>query len=377
MKRREFVTLVGGAAAWSTIANAQQSLTGASLIGVLWPGNPSSPVTLSGLKALSEALREEGYVEDRNIKIQYRYAENLDGLKKAADELAALNVNVIVAAYTPAVIAAMSATKNIPIVGTSMADPVADGLIASLARPGGNVTGNTFLGPELEPKRLQLLRDVAPGATHIAALQHPGIYGEVTMRNMVANIEEAAKANGVNLHIVSVHGPNDFDSAFESIVDAGADALIVLPSPMFYQNYRRLVDLAARHRLPTMYVFKEAVEGGGLMSYGADIPGLAGLAGKYVVKILKGAKPSDLPVEQPVKFDLAINLKTARTLGLTIPHRCWCSRTRSLNERRLPKEITPLRSLCERRRRIAFKHRTQDRATVEKCLRGCATAWER
>ena len=319
MKRREFVTLVGGAAAWSTIANAQQSQTGSSLIGVLWPGNPSSPVTLSGLKALIEALREEGYLEDRNIKIQYRYAENLDGLKKAADELAALNVNVIVAAYTPAVIAAMSATKNIPIVGTSMADPVADGLIARLARPGGNVTGNTFLGPELEPKRLQLLREVAPGATHIAALQHPGVYGEVTMRNMVASIEEAAKANGVNLHIVSVHGPNDFDSAFESIVDAGADALIVLPSPMFYQNYRRLVDLAARHRLPTMYVFKEAVEGGGLMSYGADIPGLAGLAGKYVVKILKGAKPSDLPVEQPVKFDLAINLKTARTLGLTIP----------------------------------------------------------
>ena len=315
MKRREFVTLVGGAAAWSTIANAQQSQT-ASLIGVLWPGNPSSPVTLSGLKALIEALREEGYVEDRNIKIQYRYAENLDGLKKAAGELAALNVNVIVAAYTPAVIAAMSATKNIPIVGTSMADPVADGLIARLARPGGNVTGNTFLGPELEPKRLQLLREVAPGATHIAALRHPGVYGEVTMRNMVANIEEAAKANGVNLHIVSVHGPNDFDSAFESFVDAGADALIVLPSPMFYQNYHRLVDLAARHRLPTMYVFKEAVEGGGLMSYGADIPGLAGLAGKYVVKILKGAKPSDL---QPVKFDLAINLKTARTLGLTIP----------------------------------------------------------
>jgi putative ABC transport system substrate-binding protein len=168
-------------------------------------------------------------------------------------------------------------------------------------------------------KRLQLLREVAPGATHIAALQHPGVYGEVTMRNMVASIGEAAKANGVNLHIVSVHGPNDFDSAFESIVHAGADALIILPSPMFYQNYRRLVDLAARHRLPTMYVFKEAVEGGGLMSYGADIPGLAGLAGKYVVKILRGAKPSDLPVEQPVKFDLAINLKTARTLGLTIP----------------------------------------------------------
>ena len=319
MRRREFITLLGGAAAWSSIANAQQPQAGLPLIGVFWLGKPSSPIRLSNSKALGEGLQEEGYVEGRNIKTEFRYADNLDGLNKAVAELLALNVNVIVAGGTPAVIAAMHATKNIPIVGTSMADPVADGLIASLAQPGGNVTGNTFLGPELEPKRLQLLREIAPQATHIAVLQHPGVYSEATMRNMLAHIEEAARATGLTLQIADVKGPNDFDSAFESIVAARADALIVLPSPMFYINYPRLVDLAARHRLPTMYVFREAVEGGGLMSYGPDIPDLARRAGKYVAKILRGARPSDLPVEQPVKFEFVINLRTAKALGLQIP----------------------------------------------------------
>ena len=212
----------------------------------------------------------------------------MDGLEKAAAELVGLNVNVIVAGGTPAVKAVMRATKNIAIVGTSMADPVADGLIASLAWPGGNVTGNTFLGPELEPKRLQLLRDIAPQATHIAALRHPGVYSEATMQHMLANIEVAARASGVKLQ--SAPAANDFDSAFEAMVAAGADALIILPSPMFYGNYRRLVDLAARYRLPTVYVFKEAVEAGGLMCYGADIPDLSRRAGKYVAKISQRRK---------------------------------------------------------------------------------------
>jgi len=320
LKRREFITLLCGAAAWSSIANAQQPQAGLPLIGVLLPGKPSSPIWLSNLKALREGLEEEGYTEGRNIKTEYRYYENLEELKKAVAELVALNVNIIVAAGgTPAVIAAMHATKNIAIVGGNMADPVSDGLVASLARPGGNVTGNTFLGPELQAKRLQLLREIAPQATRIAVLQHPGVYSKATMQNMLAHIEEAARATGLTLQIADASSPNDFDSAFESIVAARADALIVLPSPMLYTNYRHLVDLAARHRLPTMYVWREAVEVGGLMSYGADIPDLSRRAGKYVAKILRGAKPSDLPVEQPVKFDLAINLKTAKALGLQIP----------------------------------------------------------
>jgi putative tryptophan/tyrosine transport system substrate-binding protein len=320
MRRRDFITLLCGTAAWSSIADAQQSQAGLPLIGVLIPGKPSSPIWLSNSKAISEGFEEEGYIQGRNIKTEYRYYENLEGLKKAVAELVALNVNVILAAGgTPAVIAAMHATKNIAIVGGNMADPVADGLVASLARPGGNVTGNTFLGPELEPKRLQLLREIAPQAIHIAVLQHPGVYSEATMQNMLAHIEEAAKATATKIQVVGASGPNDFDVAFEAMVTARADALIVLPSPMFYTNYRHLVDLAARHRLPTMYVWREAVEVGGLMSYGADIPDLSRRAGKYVAKILRGAKPSDLPVEQPVKFDLAINLKTAKALGLQIP----------------------------------------------------------
>jgi putative tryptophan/tyrosine transport system substrate-binding protein len=171
MRRREFVTLVCGAAAWSSIADAHQPQAGLPLIGVLWPGKLPSPIWQRNLEALSGGLEEEGYTEGRNIKTEYRNYENLEGLKKAVAELVALSVNVIVAAGgTPAVMAAMHATKNIAIVGGNMADPVSDGLVASLARPGGNVTGNTFLGPELEPKRLQLLLEIAPRAIHIAVL---------------------------------------------------------------------------------------------------------------------------------------------------------------------------------------------------------------
>jgi putative tryptophan/tyrosine transport system substrate-binding protein len=319
VRRREFIKLIGGAAAWPSVADAQPPKINLPVIGALWPGKASAPTTLRTLQAFREGLRQEGYVEDQNVIIQNRYTDDFGGLEKTADALVALNVNVILATGTPAARAAKHATQSIPIVGASMADPVADGLIASLAQPGGNVTGNTFLGPELEPKRLQLLREVVPAATRIAALQHPGVYGEATMRNLLANIEAAAKASGVKLQIVGASGPNDFDSAFEAMVTERADALIVLPSPMFYLNYRRLVELAATHRLPAIYVFKEAVEGGGLMSYGADIPDLSRRASTYVAKILKGAKPSDLPVEQPVKFDLAANLKTAKALGITVP----------------------------------------------------------
>jgi putative tryptophan/tyrosine transport system substrate-binding protein len=202
LKRREFITLLCGAAAWSSIANAQQPQAGPPLIGVLWLRKPPSPIWLSNSKALGEGLEEEGYTEGRNIKIEYRYYENLEGLKKAVAELVTLNVNVIVAGGTPAVIAAMHATKNIAIVGAIMADPVTDGLVASLARPGGNVTGNTFLGPELEPKRLQLLREIAPQATRIAVLQHPRVYSEATMQNMLAHIEEAARATATEIHVV-------------------------------------------------------------------------------------------------------------------------------------------------------------------------------
>lgn len=318
MRRRDFITLLSSTVTiWPLTALAQQQVQRSPpMVGMLWAGKSAGP----GLaEACREGLQEEGFVEDQNIRTHNRYGEDLEALRRGVDDLVRLNVSVIVAHGTPAVLAAKRATTSIPIVGANMADPLADGLVASLARPGGNITGTTFLGPELQPKRLQLLREVIPRAKRIAVLQHPAVYGEATMRNMLEGIGEAANASGLALQVLSAKSPEDFDSAFKAMTASSADALIILPSPMFYVNYRRLVNLAERSRLPTMYVFKEAVEDGGLMSYGADIPDVARLACKYATKILNGAKPSDLPVQQPVKFELAINLKTAKVLSLTIP----------------------------------------------------------
>jgi putative ABC transport system substrate-binding protein len=287
-------------------------------VGFIFQGAPSTPIISSVRDASIRGLHEEGYREGENITVEYRYAD-LDGLLNAATELVHLDVDVIVAGGTPAALAAKHATTTIPIVGGNLAAPLADGLVASLARPGANITGNTFLAPELGPKRLQLLREAVPRATRIAALQHPGVYSDRTMQNMRKDIEERARASGLELHVVSASGPNDFEAAFDAIEKARAVALIVFPSPMFYVNHRSLVGLAARHRLPTMWVFREAVQAGGLMSYGANIPDLARRAAKYAARILKGAKPAELPIESPTTFDFVINLKTAKALGLTIP----------------------------------------------------------
>jgi putative ABC transport system substrate-binding protein len=240
-------------------------------------------------------------------------------LGNAAEELVRLGADVIVAMGTPAAFAARKATSSIPIVAVSMADPVADGLIVSLAKPAGNVTGNTFIGPELGPKRLQLLKEAFPGATRFAALRHPHVYGERTMQEMLSELEEKAHLIGVDFQVFDASRPEDFEGAFEAMIQWRADVLLLFTSPMLYVNYRHIVDLAARHRLPTMYYFREAVEGGGLIGYGADITDLFRLAAKYVAKILNGAKPGDLPVEQPTKFEFLINLNTAKTLGVTIP----------------------------------------------------------
>jgi ABC-type uncharacterized transport system substrate-binding protein len=315
--RRSFLAGVGAVVIMPPVTQAQQAGK-MPRVGFLIQGEPSAPIVLSIKESNSRGLREEGFVEGQNITIEYRYGD-LDRLIDAANELVHLNVDVILAGGTPAALAAKRATHTIPIVVGNMADPLADGLVASLARPGGNITGNTFLAPELGSKRLQLLREVVPRVTRIAALQHPGVYSEHTMQSMLTEIEGRAKASGVELQVLSARGPNDFDGAFAAMVKARAGALIIFPSPMFYVNHRRLVDLAAKHRLPAMYVFREAVEAGGLMCYGANIPDLARRAAKYVAKILNGAKPADLPIEAPTTFDFIINLKTARALGLTIP----------------------------------------------------------
>src|SRR5713101_5160816 len=289
-------------------------------IGYLETASTELPVAQAMLDAFRQGLRERGYVEGQTFVIEYRAAAGrVERLPDLVAELARLKVNVIVASATPAALAAKRATSTIPIVSAVMGDPVGDGLVVSLARPGGNITGLTFLAPALVAKRLQLLKEAVPGVSHVVAFSHPGVYGEHTMRDMLKEAEVAAQTLGVQLQVLEVRSPNDFDRAFSAMTTNSARALIVFPSPMFYGAHRRLVDLAAKHRLPAIYAFKEAVAAGGLMSYGTSIPDLSRRAAIYVDKILKGAKPGDLPIEQPTRFELVINLKTAKALGLTIP----------------------------------------------------------
>jgi putative tryptophan/tyrosine transport system substrate-binding protein len=310
MRRREFIAAIAGVAvSWPLAGRAQRPQRSIPVVGVL-----SSNARASFLRG----LRENGYVEGQNFATEepnYR-SDNAEELRTAAYQLVAQKVDVIFATGTQAALAAKHATDTIPIVAASMADPVADGLVASLARPGGNVTGNTFIGPELGPKRLQLLKEAVPAATRFAALLHPRVYGERTMQSMVSEMEEKARGLSTGFRIFDASRPDELDGAFEAMADWQAEALVTFPSPMFYANYKRLVALSAKHRLPTMYVFREAVDAGGLMCYGADVPDLWRLAAKYVAKILQGTKPSDLPVEQPTKFEFVVNLKTANAFGL-------------------------------------------------------------
>ncbi len=320
MDRREFVgTLAGGLLAAPLAAEAQPAAKVAR-IGYLLFGPLESPETRITLEAFRQGLRERGYVEGQNIVIEYRSADGkIERFPRLASELARLKVDLIVAGNTPMARAAQQATTTIPIVSMAMGDPVGDGLVASLARPGGNITGSTFLGPELVPKRLDLLKEALPKISRVAALWHPGAFGEHTMTEMLKGAEAAARTLGVQLQLVGVRGPDEFDRAFSAMTKERAEALMVFPSTMLFNERRRIVDLAAKSHMPTMYQSRQFVELGGLISYGASITDLVRRAATYVDKILKGAKPGDLPVEQPTKFELVINLKTAKALGLTIP----------------------------------------------------------
>jgi putative ABC transport system substrate-binding protein len=255
--------------------------------------------------------------------IEYRDAEGegRERLPALAAELVALKVDVIVTegGNTAAPLAAKQATRTLPIVFAAVADPVGSGLVTSLARPGGNVTGLSGLSAELVGKRLDLLRQAVPGVVQIAVLWLPGALGERTEKEMLTGAGVAARGLGVRLQFVEVgRDPADIDRAFSDMTRARAGALTLLPNNIFYREQRRLVDLAARHRLPTVYPSRDFVDAGGLMSYGASLTDSCRRAATYVDKILKGAKPGDLPVEQPTKFELVINLKTVKALGLTI-----------------------------------------------------------
>jgi putative ABC transport system substrate-binding protein len=317
MERRTFMAMLTGGIVVAPLAAEAQQAAKIARIGYLTSSlgvNPHLP------EAFRQGLRDLGYVEGRNLVIEYRDAEGkADRLPALAAELVALKVDVIVVPNTPATLAAKQATRIVPIVFAGVVDPVTSGLVTSLARPGGNVTGLSFLAPELVGKCLEQLTQAVPGVSRIAVLWQPGGLGERTEKDMLKEVVVAARVLGVRLQVVEARGPEDFDRAFSEMTRARAGALTVLGSTMFLIGRRRLVDLAAKNRLPTVFSLREFVDAGGLMAYGPDLADLFRRAATYVDKILKGAKPADLPVEQPTKFELAINLKTAKALGLTIP----------------------------------------------------------
>jgi len=271
-------------------------------------------------EAFRQGLRDLGYIEGRNVVIEYRDAKGKpERFPALAVELVEMNVDVIVCAGgTAGARAAQQATRTLPIVFSGVGDPVTDGLVNSLARPGGNVTGLSLVGPELVGKLLELLRQAVPRVSHVALLFNPDAT-PVRMKPFLKEADLAAQALGVRLQLVEARGPADFERAFSDMSKARADGLTVLATPAFGTGRQRLGDLAKKSRLPTVFAFREYVDAGGLMSYGPDLGDLSRRAAIYVDKILKGAKPSDLPVEQPTKFQLVINLKTAKALGLTMP----------------------------------------------------------
>jgi len=304
-----------GATPLAAVAQPAAKIARIGFLGNIWANSPHLR------EAFLQGLRDLGYVEGRNLVIEYRYAEGkFERFPALAAELVALKVDVIVAAAgTLSALAAKQATRTLPIVFPVVADPVESGLVTSLARPGGNVTGSSFLAPELVGKCLELLKQAVPGVSRVAVLWEPGGLGKGTEKDMLKAAEVAARGLGLRLQFVEARGLADFDRAFSEMTKARAGALIVLTSTMFIFERRRLVDLAAKNRLPAVYQWREGVDAGGLMSYGPNMADLFRRAATYVDKILKGANPGDLPVEQPTKFELVINLKAAKALGLTIP----------------------------------------------------------
>jgi len=264
-----------------------------------------------------QGLRERGYAEGQNLRVERRYvAGRVERSREFATELVALNVDIIVATGSPAARAAKQATTRIPIVAVLVSDPVAQGLAASLARPGGNVTGLANLLPELGAKRLELLKEIYPGASRVAVLWNPANTGSVIVGKRMT---VAARTLGITLQSLEVRTPHDLQDAFALLAKERPDALMTLDDHLFYEHAASIVDFAAKRRLPAMHTFREAAEAGGLVAYGVNPSELFRRAAEYVDKILKGARPGDLPFEQPTTFELVINLKAAKALGLTIP----------------------------------------------------------
>jgi putative ABC transport system substrate-binding protein len=314
MNRREIITLFGGAATWPLTARAQQAIP---VIGFLHAGLPESFVHL--VAAFRIGLSQSGYVEGQNVTIEYRWANNdNDRLPQLAADLVRRRVAVIVTpASTAATLAAKAATTTIPIVFETGADPVKIGLVASFNRPGGNATGVSDIGVELGAKRLGLLHELLPGAVRFAALVNPN--NPFITEPFVAEIQAAASAFGRKIEIIRASTTSDIDAAFATFVRERVDAFLISPEALFVGRRVQLVTLAARHGLPALYHRREFAEAGGLMSYGSNLADQFRQTGVYAGRILKGEKPAEMPVEQPTKFDLVLNLVTARALGLEVP----------------------------------------------------------
>ncbi|MFO1317310.1 MAG: ABC transporter substrate-binding protein [Burkholderiales bacterium] len=313
---RLLVAIVGFAASLAVDAQPTDKVY---RIGYLSTGSASTTYTRP-IEVFRQRLRELGWDEGRNLRIEYRYAEGrADRLRALADELVRLKVDLIVAAPTPSAQAAKDATRTIPIVGLSLTEPVAVGLVPSLSRPGGNVTGLTYgVDMDIFGKQLQLLKEAVPSARRVAVLANPASGGP-TYGLRMESVKSAARSLGLQLQVLEVREPGDFDGAFAAMVRERADALFVSGDALFFVHRVRLADLATKHRLPSMSTQWQWVDAGGLLSYAPSFPEQYWRAATYVDKIFRGAKAADLPIEQPTKFELAINLRTARELGISLP----------------------------------------------------------
>ena len=314
MRRRDFITLLGGAATWPLAARAQQP--GMPVIGLLETRSPD--MISDRLRRFRQGLKDTGYVEGENVTIVYDWAESFDRLSALAAELIRRPVAVMVTPTTPSANAAKAATTTIPIVFATGYDPVASGLVASLARPGGNLTGVNFFNNELAGKQLELLRELVPGATHVSALINPS-----NVRNAsaaLADLETAARARGMQIQVLNASTSREIDDAFAALLRQRPDVLFVNGDGFFTSRRVQLVLLATLHKVPAIFANREFAEIGGLMSYGANVPDAWHQVGVYVGRILKGERPADMPVEQPTKFAFVINMRTAKALGLEVPN---------------------------------------------------------
>jgi putative tryptophan/tyrosine transport system substrate-binding protein len=312
MKRRELISLLGGAAAWPIAAQAQQP-SKTYRIGWLQPG----PIPDPWVKGFRQGLQEFNYVEGKNLIIEYRWGDGrFDRLPAMAGELVSLNPDVIISVNTAALLALQKRTTTIPIVMLGTADPVGLGLVRSLARPGANITGMSVMAPELSQKRLELLKEVVPNLDRVTVLSNPGNPAVILA---LEETQAAAQALGLTLHIVDVHEPSEIDLALSAVAREPAGALVLLIDTMIHSQRVPIVAFAVKHRLPTISPFRDFADVGGLMAYGPQLPDLLRRAVGLIDKILRGERPANLPVQQPTKFELIVNLKTAKALGLELP----------------------------------------------------------